>query len=74
MLLIWVGAVMVFYFHNDDFRNFGNPLILCEPKLSVIGWLALMIVISHVLQLFTTLFSFYMTLIMTKKKGSTLYR
>jgi len=33
-----------------DAVQFGIPMILYEPKVSFIGWLALMIVISPVLQ------------------------
>ena len=71
MLIIWGGAIIVFFNHNHDFKNFGHPLILYDPKLSFIGWLALMIVISPFLQLLTTVFSFYTTLISIKKKDNT---
>ena len=71
MLIIWGGAIIVFFYHNNDFKNFGNPLILYDPKLSFIGWLVLMIIISPLLQLLTTVFSFYVTLIILKKKYNT---
>lgn len=71
MLIVWGGAIIVFLHNNYDFKNFGNPLILYDPKLSFIGWLVLMIVISPLLQLLTTVFSFYMTMIYIKKKDST---
>jgi hypothetical protein len=71
MLIIWGGAIIVFFNHNYDFKNFGNPLILYDPKLSFIGWLTLMIVISPLLQLLTTVFSFCMTLINNKGRDNT---
>ena len=74
MLIIWGGAIIVFFNHNYDFKTFGHPLILYDPKLSFIGWLALMIVISPLLQLLTTVFSFYMSLIIIKKKDKTALR
>ena len=71
MLIVWGGAIVVFFNHDYDFKNFGNPLILYDPKLSFIGWLTLMIVISPFLQLLTTIFSFYMSLMIIKKKNNT---
>jgi hypothetical protein len=71
MLIIWGIAIMLFFNQNYDFKNFGHPLILYDPKLSFIGWLVLMILISPLLQLLTTIFSFYMTLIIIKKKDNT---
>jgi hypothetical protein len=67
MLIIWGVAIIVFFNHNYDLKNFGHPLILYDPKLSFIGWLVLMIFISPFLQLLTTVFSFYVTLMMKKK-------
>ena len=63
MLIIWGWATIAFFNNNCDFKNFGHPLILYDPKLSFIGWLVLMIVISPILQLLTTVFSFYITLL-----------
>jgi hypothetical protein len=70
MVIIWGGAIIVFFNHNYDFKTFGHPLILYDPKLSFIGWLALMIVISPLLQLLTTVFSFYMSLIIIERKST----
>jgi hypothetical protein len=67
MVIIWGGAIIAFYHNHYDFKNFGQPLILYDPELSFIGWFVLMIVISPFLQLLTTVFSFYMTLVMLKK-------
>jgi hypothetical protein len=38
-------------------------MILYEPRASFIGWLVLMILISPVLQMLTTLFGSYLTLL-----------
>jgi len=71
MLVIWGGAIIGFLSHDLDFRNFGHPLILYDPEISFFGWLALMIVISPLLQLLTTVFSCYLTLFLVKKKENT---
>ena len=71
MLIIWGVAIIVFFNNGYDFKNFGHPLILYDPKLSFIGWLTLMIVISPLLQLLTTVFSFYISLFIIKKKNNT---
>ena len=71
MLIIWGTAIILFFNQNYDLKNFGHPLILYDPKLSFIGWIVLMILISPFLQLLTTIFSFYMTLIIIKKKDNT---
>ena len=71
MLIIWGTAIILFFNQNYDLKNFGHPLILYDPKLSFIGWIVLMILISPFLQLLTTIFSFYMTLIIIKKEDNT---
>jgi len=71
MLIVWGIAITVFFNNGNDFKNFGNPLILFDPKLSFFGWLTLMIVISPLLQLLTTVFSFYISLFIIKKKNNT---
>jgi hypothetical protein len=45
-----------------DLANFGIPLILYDPKMSFIGWLILMIVISPFLQLMSAVFTAFITL------------
>ena len=63
MGIIW-GPTMVWLFDpKADFKNFGIPLILYDPKLSFIGWLVLMIFISPFLQLLTTIFASFLTLL-----------
>ena len=71
MLMIWGGALIVFFNHNYEFNTFGHPMILYDPKLSFIGWFVLMIVISPFLQLLTTVFSLYLALIISKNKDFT---
>ena len=62
MLVIWGPASTMLFDPGADLANFGIPMILYEPLLSFIGWLALMIFISPFLQLLTTLFATYLTL------------
>jgi len=71
MLLIWGISIMNFFNKHYDFKNFGNPLILYDPKASFVGWIVLMILISPFLQLLTTIFSFYITLVINKNNDNT---
>jgi hypothetical protein len=63
MSIIWGPAISWLFDPHADFANFGIPMILYDPKISFIGWVVLMIVISPFLQLLTTLFSSYLTLL-----------
>ncbi len=63
MALIWGPCAAMLFDPGADLANFGIPLILYEPRASFIGWLALMIVISPVLQLLTTLLGSHLALI-----------
>jgi hypothetical protein len=63
MAIIWGSVTPMLFDPAADFANFGIPLILYDPKVSFIGWLILMIFISPFLQLLTTLFSSYLTLL-----------
>jgi hypothetical protein len=67
MLIIWGGFFSVFYNPNFDYANFGIPMILYDPKISFIGWLILMIFISPFLQLLTTIFASFLTLVRWSK-------
>ncbi|MBP7461465.1 MAG: hypothetical protein KBA26_09260 [Candidatus Delongbacteria bacterium] len=63
MLVIW-GRPIAFLFNPAyDFKNFGHPFILYDPKMSFIGWLVLMIIISPFLQLLTTVFMAFLVLV-----------
>jgi hypothetical protein len=63
MCAIWGRMIIMLFDPASDYKNFGIPMILYEPKASFIGWLVLMIFISPFLQLLTTIFSSYLTLI-----------
>jgi prolipoprotein diacylglyceryltransferase len=68
MLLIWGRVILMFFDPKADFRNFGHPFILYDPKLSLIGWLVLIIIISPFLQLMASVFASYLTLMRIRKK------
>ena len=63
MAILWGPAIKLLFTPGYDFKNFGIPLILFEPKVSFIGWLVLMIFISPFLQLLTTIFAAHLTLL-----------
>jgi hypothetical protein len=63
MLVIWGRPILFLFDPSYDFQNFGHPFILYDPKISFIGWLILMIIISPFLQLLTTIFASFITLI-----------
>ena len=62
MCVIWGRTIILLFDPASDFKNFGIPMILYEPKASFIGWLVLMVFISPFLQLLTTIFASYLTL------------
>jgi prolipoprotein diacylglyceryltransferase len=68
MCIIWGRVVPMIFDPSADFENFGHPFLLYDPKISFIGWLVLMIFISPFLQLLTTIFSSYITLMFTNKE------
>ena len=63
MSAIWGRTGIMLFDPSADFQNFGHPFILFDPKISFIGWLVLMIFISPFLQLLTTIFGSYLTLL-----------
>jgi hypothetical protein len=63
MSIIWGNTISLLFDPSTDFKNFGIPLILYDPKLSFVGWIILMIFISPFLQLLTTIFTAYLTLL-----------
>jgi hypothetical protein len=69
MAVLWGPISFMLLDPSSDFANFGIPMILYDPKISFIGWLVLMIFISPFLQLLTTLFSSYLTLLYSLKHG-----
>jgi hypothetical protein len=62
MAILWGPTIKLLFTPGYDFKNFGIPLILFDPKASFIGWLVLMIFILPFLQLLTTIFAAYLTL------------
>jgi len=68
MGVIWGPTIRMLFDPAADFKNFGIPLILYDPKISFVGWLVLMIFVSPFLQLLTTIFTSYLTLLNWFKK------
>jgi hypothetical protein len=62
MVLIWGSMIPMIWDPKADLANFGIPLILYDPKMSFIGWLILMIIISPFLQLMSAIFTAFITL------------
>ncbi len=68
MLIIWSLATLTYLSGPaKDIANFGEPYILFSPVASFYGWLALMVFISPFLQLLTTIFAAYLTLLAKKR-------
>jgi hypothetical protein len=63
MLILWLPLSKLLFDPGNDLATSGVPLILYKPRASLIGWLGLMIVVSPVLQLLTTLFGAYLSLL-----------
>jgi len=63
MIVIWGRTIPMLFNPMSDFQNFGHPFILYDPKISFIGWLILMIFLSPFLQLLSTIFASFITLI-----------
>ena len=72
MLIIWGPVSTLFLNPTANFVNFGMPLILYDPKISFMGWIILMILISPFLQLLMTIFASYMALWRLFKKKNML--
>jgi hypothetical protein len=70
MIVIWGRTIPMLFDPKSDFQNFGHPFILYDPRISFIGWLILMIFISPFLQLLTTIFASFITLIKNGAKNS----
>ena len=68
MLIVWGSAILINIDSLSDIQNFGHPYILYDPETSFIGWLFLMIIISPFLQLLTTIFTAFITLIRNEKQ------
>jgi hypothetical protein len=68
MLIVWGIAILINIDSSSDIKNFGHPYIFYDPETSFLGWLILMIIISPFLQLLTTIFAAFITLIRNEKK------
>jgi prolipoprotein diacylglyceryltransferase len=62
MAVVWKDMIPLIHNPGTDYRNFGHPLFLYDPRLSFIGWVILMIVVSPFLQMLTTVFASFITL------------
>ncbi|MGZ7119201.1 MAG: hypothetical protein ACXVH2_05800, partial [Methanobacterium sp.] len=69
MIFIWIPFSSMLLDPNTNFRNFGIPMILYDPRMSFIGWMILMVIISPFLQLLTTIFASNVTLWRISKKN-----
>jgi len=67
MAVIWGRTIPMLFNAKSDFQNFGHPFILYDPKISFIGWLILMIFLSPFLQLLTTIFASFITLMINER-------
>jgi hypothetical protein len=65
---VWGKAISILLNPTFDFKNYGHPFILYDPKASFIGWLILMVFISPFLQLLTTIFTSFVFLAMKREK------
>lgn len=63
MAILWGRCIALLFDPNFDLARFGHPMILFTPKASFIGWLILMILLSPFLQLLTTIFAAYLSLL-----------
>jgi hypothetical protein len=70
MAIIWGRCIVNVFDPQFDAQNFGHPFSLYDPFISFIGWLVLMIFIAPMLQLLTTVFAMYITLLnLTRKQA-----
>jgi hypothetical protein len=60
MLAIWARTIPLLFDPMADLSDFGHPMILFDPRLSFMGWLVLMIIISPFLQLLASVFSAFL--------------
>jgi hypothetical protein len=62
MAVIWKDMIPLIHNPATDYRNYGHPLFLYDPKISFIGWILLMIVVAPFLQMLTTVFASFVAL------------
>jgi len=68
MAALWATALPWLFKPPAEIARFGIPLLLFEPRASLIGWLALMVVISPALQLLTTLLGGHLGLLRAARR------
>lgn len=68
MLGVW-GRLIPACFGDVGQACYGIPLILFDPKASLVGWLVLMIIIAPFIQFVVTLASAYLTFQIRLRKG-----
>jgi hypothetical protein len=56
MVIIWGPSILMLLNPATDYSNYGIPMILYDPKVSFVGWLVLMLIISPFLQALTGTF------------------
>jgi hypothetical protein len=61
MAVLWGRLVPVLFHPTVDAGNMGLPLWLYEPRLSLAGWILLMVVIAPFMQAVMTAFGAYLT-------------
>lgn len=54
---IWGPHVFKLFQPGYDYGRFGHPLIFYDARISFIGWLVLMIIVSPILQMVATVFA-----------------
>jgi hypothetical protein len=69
MARLWLPFASYLFDPTKDLTQTGIPMILYEPQASLIGWIVLMVFISPFLQLLTTVFSAYLTLLARMNKS-----
>ena len=62
MVVIWGPQLLRLRDPAFDVATWGIPLWLYTPMASFVGWMALMVVVSPVLQLLTTVFGAYVAM------------
>jgi hypothetical protein len=70
MAALWGTTVPMLFRPAADIAHFGIPLLLFQPRASLIGWLVLMILVSPVLQLLTTLLGGHLALLTQARRAA----
>ena len=68
MAAIWGRLVPLLFHPVINPGNMGLPLLLYEPRASLVAWIVLMILISPFLQFLMTVFGSYVTLLFVSNR------